>query len=82
MDFIFQCISLMIKFTICRTFMLTLMIVKLYIAFRLEIGLMEKCQEKKERLIVKWIGLNQHELMENWSRAIAGLPLKFIEPLK
>jgi hypothetical protein len=36
----------------------------------------------KERLILKWIGLNQHELMENWSRAIAGLPLKFIEPLK
>jgi hypothetical protein len=37
---------------------------------------------RKERLIVKWIGLNQCELMENWSRAIAGLPLKFIEPLK
>jgi len=37
---------------------------------------------RKERLIVKWIGLSKHELMENWSRAIAGLPLKFIEPLK
>lgn len=36
----------------------------------------------KERLIVKWIGLNQNELMENWSRAITGLPLKFIQPLK
>ncbi len=51
MDFIFQCISLMIKFTICRTFMLTLMIVKLFTAFRLEIGLMGKCQaEKKDSL--------------------------------
>jgi hypothetical protein len=35
---------------------------------------------RKERLIVKWIGLNQSELMDNWSKAIAGLPLKFIEP--
>ena len=36
----------------------------------------------KEKLIVKWIGLNQHELMENWSRAIKGFPLKLIKPLK
>ena len=37
---------------------------------------------KKEKLIKMWILLNEEQLMDNWSKAIKGLPLTSIEPLK
>jgi hypothetical protein len=33
------------------------------------------------RLVVEWAGLHRSELQEDWDRARAGLPLRYIEPL-
>lgn len=36
---------------------------------------------KKEKLVLKWIGLHKQELMKNWEAASNGLPVNKIKPL-
>lgn len=36
---------------------------------------------RAQHLVTEWAKLHRHELMENWRKARAGLPLDRIEPL-
>ena len=35
-----------------------------------------------QAMVLAWNGLHRQELLENWARARAGLPLKTIDPLE